>query len=392
MQKLNEREKYLADKYVYLIDKYFRMRRMSSKNRDELYGAAAQGYINGVKKVDNAARAKTFIDDSDCSKYYENYILCAIQSEVCLHYVRKNNVSHTSERTAISLYLPVDGTEDAYIGDTIPDNASEFEFENTELKIDIASSERNFTERQKRICDIVRIGMDRKDIAKALSISVGVVKTELKKMRAIVRKEETPERSHIPGIRYDTARKKWICRFSYNENGKFYRVHIGYYPTMQEAENAYHEAAEAYGRGELEEYKQRVKHSFDGKYVHIHQGKYCVEMYIGGKQRHVYGLPNRYTAERIKNKLIALRDDPQKALQYIEEIKAERKPDKINESNITKQINGYTVRMRIDGVDERVGKIPTIEKAIEIRDTMQLLRNDFVGLQAYLNNVRHGSI
>ena len=336
MQKLNEREKYLAVKYAYLIDKLFRMRHSNAQERDNDYGAAAFGLIEGVRSVDNAAAAKTFSDEDDKERYYENYLLVVIRNRVCDKHNSARTLSRGRGYTHVSLSAPLrfcaDEEDGGTIEDTLADTSSASGYKAVENRLYIDGLLHGCTALQRMICGYIACGYTRDEISKQLNIPVRRIGRELAKLRK--QTGITVKRSH-------------------NESGK--------------------------------------------SCISVEHGRYRITLYMGGKKYRIDNIdPDK--AESVRDELLRLRDtDPAAMIKRIEEINAEIKSQRKykNPRNIRKYTNYYAVRLSIDGVMETVGMIPTLDEAVKVRDDLITARNKgFDAFYKKLNSykVKYGSI
>lgn len=321
-ERLSDREKYLTVKYAYLIDKLFRLRRASAEERDNDYGAAAYGLIEGVRSVDSAAAAKTFSDEEDKARYYENYLLAVMRNRVRDRHNRARTLSrgggYTHVSMSASLHFCADEEDGGTLEDTLADTSSSSGYKAVENRLYIDGLLHGSTALQRMICGYIACGYTRDEISKQLNIPVRRIGRELAKLR-----KQT-------GI---TVKRS---------------------------------------------------HSGSGKScISVEHGRYRITLYMGGKKYRIDNIdPDK--AESVRDELLRLRDtDPAAMIKRIEEINAEIKSQRQykNPRNIRKYLNYYTVRLSIDGVMESVGMIPTLDEAVKVRDDLIAARKQ--GFKAF---------
>lgn len=321
-ERLSDREKYLTVKYAYLIDKLFRLRRASAEERDNDYGAAAFGLIEGVRSVDNAAAAKTFSDEEDKARYYESYLLAVMRNRVRDKHNRARTLSRGGGYTHVSLSAPLRSCADEEDGgtleDTLADTSSASGYKAVENRMYIDGLLHGSTALQRMICGYIACGYPRDEIARRLNVSVRRIGRELTKLR------------NSAGISVKRTQSK---------QGK--------------------------------------------SCISAEHGRYRITLYTGGKKYRIDSIdPDK--AESVRDELLRLRDaDPAAMIKHIEEINAEIKSQRQykNPRNIRKYRNCYTVRLSIDGVMESVGMIPTLDEAVKVRDDLIAARKQ--GFKAF---------
>lgn len=316
VEPLSEREKFLAEKYSFLIGKLFRLLHFNKQEKDDNYCAAASGLIEGVRSVDKAAEAKIFIDEDDKESYYENYVLRVIHNRVCDSANDKRKLRNGGNYTHISMSAPLLSASDEEGGtveDRVEDESSLGGYKAVDDRMYIEWLLQGCTALQRAICLYIAYGYPRKKIAEILNITPRRITRELEKIRT-----------------NSDIQKTRPAKSSCNQN-----------------------------------------------YISEDKGRCRIAFYVGGKRIRVDGLPPERAVE-VRDELLHLREqDPDLAIKRAKELQEEIRSRKNykNPRHIRKYLNFYTVRLQVDGVLESVGMIPTLEEAIKVRDNLLAARS-----------------